>query len=168
MCSLVLHFELPITALLVVYFVLSRQSVPKYNVRSTVILKHRSNWDNVRCAVSGFTWSTILKSADPLDTFDRAIGEVISRLVATIVCRSRSGDKQRFDASCRRLMMLSKLRIVPGVESAVQIIAVNLCSPVLRIRGSMLLQGSQSHDEQTRDTRKHSTCSHKWWETLIG
>ena len=30
------------------------QSVPKYNVRSTVFLKHRTNWDNVRCAVRSF------------------------------------------------------------------------------------------------------------------
>ena len=32
------------------------QSVPEYNVRSTVFLKHRTNWDNVRSAVRSFTW----------------------------------------------------------------------------------------------------------------
>ena len=26
----------------------------------------------------------------------------------------------------------------------------------------------ESHNERTRNTRKHSTCSHKWWETLTG
>ena len=41
-----------------------------------------------------------MKSADPLDAFDRAIGEVIGRLVPTIVWPRRSGDKQWFDASC--------------------------------------------------------------------
>ena len=34
--------------------------------------------------------------------FDRAICEVICRYVPTTVLRSRSGDKQWFDASCRR------------------------------------------------------------------
>ena len=42
-----------------------------------------------------------LKSADPLDAFGRAIGEVIVR-VATTVFRSRSGYKQWFDASCQK------------------------------------------------------------------
>ena len=51
------------------------QSVPEYNIRSTVFLKHCTNWDSVRCAVRSFTWSIILKSADPLDAFDRAIGD---------------------------------------------------------------------------------------------
>ena len=38
------------------------QSVPNYNVRSTVFLKHRTNWGSVRSAVRNFAWSTILKS----------------------------------------------------------------------------------------------------------
>ena len=41
------------------------QSVPGYNVSSTVFLKHRTNWDSFRRVVRSFTWSTILKSADP-------------------------------------------------------------------------------------------------------
>ena len=125
-----------------------KQSVPECNIGSTVFLKHRTNWDNVRCAVRSFTWSTILKSADPLDAFDRAIGEVIGRLVPITVLRSRSGDKQWLDASCRReLMMLSRLLIMPGVKHAVQIIGVDLCLLVLRPRGSMVLQGSQIMNE---------------------
>ena len=78
------------------------QSVPEYNVRSTVILKNRTNWDSVRSAVRSFTWNTIFKSADPLAAFDRVIGEVIGRYVPTIVLSSRSGDKKWFHASCRR------------------------------------------------------------------
>ena len=35
------------------------QSVLEYNARSTVLLKHRANWDRVRSAVRSFTWSTI-------------------------------------------------------------------------------------------------------------
>ena len=61
------------------------QSVPGYNVRSIAFLKHRTNLDNVRSAVRSCTWSTILKSAVPLDAFDRAIGEVIGRLVTTVL-----------------------------------------------------------------------------------
>ena len=75
------------------------QSVPEYNIRSTVFHKHRTNWDNVRCVVRNFTLSTILKSADPLDAFDLVIGEVIGRLVPTTVWCSRSRDKQSFSAS---------------------------------------------------------------------
>ena len=45
------------------------------------------------------------------------------------------------------LMVLSRLLIVTGVEHAVQIIGVNLCSLVLRPRGSMLLQGNRIMNE---------------------
>ena len=37
------------------------QSVPEYNVNSTVFSKHRPNWDSVHSAVRSFTYSTILK-----------------------------------------------------------------------------------------------------------
>ena len=43
--------------------------------------------------VLSFTWSTSLKSANPLDAFDQTICEVIGRLVPTTVLRSISGDK---------------------------------------------------------------------------
>ena len=46
------------------------QSVQEYNIRSTALLKHCTNWDNIRCAVRSFSLSTILKSADPLDVLD--------------------------------------------------------------------------------------------------
>ena len=69
------------------------QYEPEYNIRTTVFLKHRSNSENVRCAVISFSWSTILKSADILAVFDRAIGEVIGGLVPITVLGSRSGDK---------------------------------------------------------------------------
>ena len=78
------------------------QSVTDYNVRSTVFIKHRKNRDSVRSAAKSFTTSTILKSADPLVAFDRAIGEIIGQYIPTTVLRSISGDKQWFDASCRR------------------------------------------------------------------
>ena len=80
-----------------------------------------------------------MKSADPLVAFDRAIGGY----VPTTVFRSKSGDKQWFDASCRELLMLNRLLIVPGVEHAMQKIEVNLCLLVQRPRGSMVLQGSR-------------------------
>ena len=76
--------------------------MPEYNFRNTVFLKHRTNWESVRSAVMSFTLSTILKSADPSVAFDRASGKVIGRYVPTTVMNSRSGDKQWFDASCRR------------------------------------------------------------------
>ena len=70
------------------------QSVPEYSVRSTVFRKNRTIRDCVRNAVRSFTWNTILKSADPLVAFGRAIGEVIGGYVPTTVLRDRSGDKQ--------------------------------------------------------------------------
>ena len=42
-----------------------------------------------------------------------------------------------------QLMMLNRLLIVPGVEYAMKNIGVNLCLLVLRLRRSMVLQGSR-------------------------
>ena len=70
------------------------QSVLEYNVKSTVLLKHRTNWISVHSAFKSFTWSIILKSADPLVAIYQAISEVIGRYVPTTVSRSRFGDKQ--------------------------------------------------------------------------
>ena len=98
------------------------QSVPEYNVRCTVILKHRTNWDSVRCAVRSFKWNTILKSADPLVVFNGDIGEVIGRYVPITVLLSRSGISNGLMPAAGKLMMLNRLLIVPGVECAMLII----------------------------------------------
>ena len=79
------------------------QPVPENNVRSNVFLKHHTNWDNVCCAVRSITWSTILRSADPLNAFDRAISEVIGRFVSTTVLGSTFGDMQWLNGSCQRV-----------------------------------------------------------------
>ena len=65
-------------------------------------------------------------------------------------------------------IMLNGLLIVPGVEHAVLNIGVYLCLLVLRPRGSMHGFARESHNDRTRNTLKHSACSHKWWETLKG
>ena len=70
------------------------QSLPVYNVRSTIFVNHRTNCDSIRSAVRNFTWSTILKAADSLVAFNQAIGEVIGRYVSITVLHSRSGDKK--------------------------------------------------------------------------
>ena len=64
------------------------QPVPEYNVRSPVFLKQHTNWDSICSADRSFTWSTSLKSANPLVALNRAIGEVICRYVPTTVFRS--------------------------------------------------------------------------------
>ena len=92
MSSLVLYFD----HCFVSCVLRVEQSVPEYNIRNTVFLKYHTNWDIVHCAVRSFTWSTILKPADPLDAFDRAIGEIIGWIVPTNL------DKQWFDASSQR------------------------------------------------------------------
>ena len=68
------------------------KSVSEYNVRSTVFLKHRTNWDSVRSAVMQEHYMDHFEVSDPSVAFDRAIGEVIGRYVPTTVLRSRSGD----------------------------------------------------------------------------
>ena len=72
----------------------------------------------------------ILKSADPLDAFDRAID---GHVPTTVLC-SRSGDKQWFYASCRRSY---------DAKQTTQIIGVDLCLLALRPIGSIVLHGSR-------------------------
>ena len=70
---------------------------------STIFLKHHNNWDNVAEQSGALNRAaTILNAVDPLDAFDQATGEVIGKLVPTIVLCSRSGRKQWFDASWQR------------------------------------------------------------------
>ena len=52
--------------------------------------------------LSGVSWSTIFRSADPVGALNSAVSEVVSRFVTTTVVRSRSGDKRWFDSNCRR------------------------------------------------------------------
>ena len=87
-----------------------------------------------------------MKSADPLDVFDRAIDEVIGRPVPTTVLHVDLETNNGLMPAAGELMMLSGLLIMPGIEHAVQIIGVDLCLLVLRPRGSMVLQGSQIID----------------------
>ena len=143
------------------------QSVSEYNIRSTVFLKNHTNWDNIRFAVRSLTWSNILKSTDPLDAFNWAIGEVIGRLVPITVLHSISGDKQWFDASCQRAYDAKQTAYHAWCRAC----SADNC-------GWYVLAGAEtqrvycaareSHNECTRNTLKHSTCSHKWWEILKG
>ena len=121
------------------------KSIQECNIRSTVFLKHRTNWDNVCGAVRRFTCTTTLKSANPLDAFDRAIGEVIGRLVPIpLFCIVVLEKSNGLMPAPGKLMMLSRLLIMPGVEHAVQITGVDLCLFMRRLRGSMVLQGSNT------------------------
>ena len=143
------------------------QSVPEYNIRSTVVLKHRTTWDNVLCAIRSIIWSTIMKSSDPLDAFDRGIGEIIGRLVPTTVLRSRSGDKQWFVASCRRAYDAKQTAYSAWCRARS---ADHWGRFVLARAEAQRAYGAarESHNEGTRNTLKHSACSHKWWETFKG
>ena len=119
-----------------------KQFVPEYCVRSTVFLKHRTNWDSVCSAIRSLTWSTILRSTDPLVAFDRAIREVIGRYVPTPVLRCRSGDKKWFDASCRRVYDAKQTAYRAWCRARNTEHGVNLCLLVRRPRGSMVLHES--------------------------
>ena len=144
------------------------QSVPEYNMRSTVFLKRRSNWDNVRFAgMQDFSCSPILKSADQLGTIDRAVGEVIGRLVPTTDLSSRSGENQWFDASCRRACDAKQIAYHARCRARSE---DHWGRFVLARAEAQRVYGAarESHNEWTRNPLKHSSCSHKWWETLKG
>ena len=143
------------------------QSVQEENVRSTAFLKHHTNWDSVRSAAKSFIWSSILKSADPLEAFDQAIGEVIGWLFPTIVLRSRSGDKQWFDASCRRAYDANQTAYRAWCRAR----RANHWGRFVLARAEaqrVYCVERDSHNERTRNTLKHSTFSHKWLGTLKG
>ena len=139
---------------------LVEQSVSEYNIRSTVFWKYHTNWDNVSCAVSSFTWRTILNSPDPLDAFDRAISEDIGRLVPTpffIVDLETSNGlmplRRTYDANhtayrawCRARRENHLGRFVIGRAGA------------QRVYGAT----RDSHYEHTRNTLTQSTCSNNW------
>ena len=119
------------------------QSVPEYNVRSTVFLKHRINWDNVCSAVRSFTFSTALKPADPLIAFDRAIVNSMGRYVpTTVLCIVDLETSNRLMPAAGELIIQNRRLIMSGVEHAMLNIEVNLCSLMLRPRRFMVLQGS--------------------------
>ena len=85
-----------------------------------------------------------MKSADPLDAFDRAIDEVIGRHVPMhlfyVVDLATSNSLK---PAAGDIMMLSRALFVPGVEHAMQIIGVDMCFLVRRPKGSTVLQRSR-------------------------
>ena len=88
---------------------------------------------------------------------DRAIGEVIGRYVPTTVLRSRSGDKQWFDASCWRAYDAKQTAYCAwcrarNAEHWGQFVLAR--AEAQRIYGA----ARQSHNECTRNTLKNFTC----------
>ena len=108
-----------------------------------------------------------MKSADPLDAFDRDICEVICLLVHTTVLRSGSVDKQWFDDSCKRVYDAKQTAYHAWCRARS---ADHWGRFVLARAEAQRVYGAarESHNERTRNTLKHSTCSPKWWETLKG
>ena len=84
------------------------------------------------------------ESPKPLDVFNQAIGEIISRLFPTTVLRSRSGNRQWFDDRCLRAYDGKQTTYRACCRTRIaelQFIRVDSCLLVLRPRGSMVLQG---------------------------
>ena len=105
-----------------------------------------------------------MKSPDSLDVFYLAIDEVIGGLVPTAVLHGRSGDQQWF---------------MPAAEDAKQTAYCAWCRArsvdpwslfvLARAETQRVYAATiESHNERTRNTLKHSTCSHKFCETLKG
>ena len=105
------------------------------------------------------------KSADLVDAFDWAIGEAIGRLVPTTVLCSRYGDMQWFDASCWRAYNGKQTAYCAWWRARS---ADHWGQFVLACAEAQMAYSAakESHNEWTRNTQKHSTCSHNWWETL--
>ena len=87
-------------------------------------------------------------------------------LFLPLFCVVDLGTSNGLMPAAGELMTLSILLIMPGVERAVQVIGDDLCLLVLRPRGSVVLQGSHIMNSSCRNSMKHSTCLHKWWEIL--
>ena len=65
------------------------------------------------------------------------------------------------------LMMLCRLLIIPGVRARSEDHWGQFVLPgaeAERVYGAAW----ESHNERTRNSLKHSTCSRKWWETFKG
>ena len=107
----------------------------------------------------------IFMSADPLDAFDQAIGEVIGRLVPTTVLRSRYGEKQWCDDGCWRAYDAKQTAYRAWWKARS---ADNLYHFLIARAEAQRVYGAarESHNERTRNTLKHSSCSNKWCETL--
>ena len=108
-----------------------------------------------------------MKSCDPLVAFNRSIDESIGRYVPTTVLRNRSGDKQLFDARCWSAYDAKQTSYRTWCRSSN---AEHWGQFVLAHAEAQRIHGAEreSHNEFTRNTLKHSTCSHRWWETLKG
>ena len=78
------------------------------------------------------------KSADTIVILNRAIGEVIGRYVPTTVLHSRNGDKQWFDASCKRAHDAKQTAYRAWCRAAMLNIGGNLCLLMLRPTGSRI------------------------------
>ena len=118
-----------------------KQSVPEYMCRSSVFLKHHTKCCTVRCAVRSFTWSTILKSADPLVAFDRAICGVIGRYVPIpLFCEVDLETSNGLMPAAGELMMINRC-LSCLVEHVMLNIGVNMCLLVLRPRGLWCCKG---------------------------
>ena len=105
-----------------------------------------------------------MKSADPLDPFDRAIGEVIGTYVPTTFLRSISGDKQWFDPSCRTAIDAKQTASrawcrARSADNWGQFVVAR--AEAQRV----FVSARKSQNERTKNTLKHSTSSHYWWET---
>ena len=79
----------------------------------------------------------------------------------------RSGDKQWFDASCRRAYNAKQTAYRAWCTAHYN---DHLGQFVLARIEAQRVQGAamESNNERARNTLKHSTCSNKWWETLKG
>ena len=104
-----------------------------------------------------------MKSANPLHAFDRAVGEVNGRLVPTTVLRSRSEDKQWFDACCRTAYDAKQTAYrTHNAHHWGRFVLAR--AEVQRVYGA----ARESYNVCIKNTLKHSTCSRKWWEALKG
>lgn len=141
------------------------QSLPSYDVRRTVFLKNRVNWDRVREDVQDIAWSEIFKAQDPVSALNTAVSCIITRNVPTATLRFRSGDAPWFNADCRRVYDLKQTAYRAWTRGRTR--ELWLVYQRRRVEAEAVYDAAKSHHfNRSREALTCSGSSHRWWATL--
>ena len=143
------------------------QVVPFHNVRRTIFVKGRVDWDIVRSDVVNLPWGDIYRSLDPISLLNDSIAAVVARRVPTTVMNFRSSDKPWFTPDCR----LAFDRKQTAYRAWTRGRSRELWLDYLRTRAEsqqVYSDAKESHCNRARDELNSSASAHKWWETLKG
>ena len=144
---------------------LVNQVVHEHVVRRTVLLKGRANWDRIRSDMSALPWSDIIRSVDPVETLDGAVGDIISRRVTKVTLTIRSKDDPWFDHDCRRAFDTKQTAYRAWCRGRRQ----DLWTSYTRARTAAQVVYENAKNRYygaARDSLMTKTNPHGWWSTL--